>query len=341
MLYSLIRSCLFTLNPDTAHQLTLNTLQWAHRLKLVGLIPKPIQNPLIVMGITFPNPVGLAAGYDRNGEYIDALSALGFGFIEIGTVVPMPQVGNQKPRLFRFPKQQALINRVGFASLGVDYVIQQLKKMQYSGVLGINIGKNKNTPNDQAIQDYLLGFNKLAPYASYITINISSPNTQGLRDLQAREPLQALVQALKKAQHHFFQTHQKYVPLVIKIAPDLNDTEISTIADIILKQQVDGLIATNTTLTRPGLTAVKNAQETGGLSGKPLEELSTEVIQKFHHLLQHHVPIIASGGVIDQVAAEKKLAAGATLVQLYTGLIYQGPSLIRRIASSLKFTQGT
>ncbi len=280
------------------------------------------------MGLHFSNPVGLAAGFDKNADFVDALSALGFGFIEIGTVTPKPQAGNPKPRLFRLIQQEALINRMGFNNLGLDHMAQRLRKIKYRGVLGINIGKNKDTPLEQAINDYLLGFRVMAPFASYIAINISSPNTPGLRDLQQVDRLRELLKALKVEQ----KKQSRYVPLVIKIAPDLSLTEINDMAEIFLEQGLDGLIVSNTTLNRDNLTNSSNTKEAGGLSGAPLLARSTEVIKQFFSLCGDKIPIIASGGIMSADDALLKYQAGAQLVQIYTGLIYRGPKLISDIA---------
>ncbi len=319
---------LFCLDPETAHYATLNLLKLAHTLKLTKFFKKK-SAPLNLMGLEFKNPVGLAAGLDKNGDYIDALGDLGFGFIEIGTVTPRPQPGNPRPRLFRLTKQQALINRMGFNNKGLDYVVARLKKSTYRGILGVNIGKNFDTPLEKATEDYLLGFNAVAQYASYVTINISSPNTTGLRDLQHGELLRSLLQQLKHAQQHYFQLNKKYVPLVVKIAPDLTSEELSTLAHVLLQQNIDGVIATNTTLSREGIED-SLAQEKGGLSGKPLCARSTETIKQLYAVLQDKIPIIGCGGIFSHTDAEKKFAAGARAIQLYSGLIYQGPALIKK-----------
>lgn len=330
MLYSLIKKILFTLPPESVHAWTLQSLQLAYRSHFTALFPQPVKQAVTFMGLNFANRVGLAAGYDRNGEYIDGLAMLGFGFIEIGTVVPQPQTGNAKPRILRFPEQLALINRVGFASLGADYVRNQLKKTKYRGILGVNIGKNKETPIAKAVEDYLYCFNLLAPFASYITINISSPNTIGLRELQAEKNLTELVQALKHAQQQYLAKTQKYVPLVVKIAPDLNDEELQNIANTLLANKIDGVIATNTTLARDSITLPH--PEVGGLSGLPLFARSTAILKKLHTLLNAQIPIIACGGVMDTNTAQEKFTAGASLLQVYTGLIYAGPGLVRKLA---------
>jgi dihydroorotate dehydrogenase len=319
-MYSFIKKILFRLPPETAHKLTLISLDFVYRLGLLKLFFKPHASPCEVMGLTFQNRIGIAAGLDKNAEYIDALAALGVGFIEVGTVTPKPQKGNPKPRLFRLTKQEAIINRMGFNSKGVDYVIKQLEKINYKGILGINIGKNKETPNEQAIDDYVFCFRQLWPFASYITINISSPNTDRLRELQQKEALVPLLMALKQEQQRVFHANHKYVPLVVKVSPDLSQQDLHTLADILLEQKIDGVIATNTTTEHQG--------EQGGLSGRPLQDKSTAVVKQLHSLLQNQIPIIASGGIMDEKSADEKFAAGAVLLQLYTGLIYEGPGLI-------------
>jgi dihydroorotate dehydrogenase len=322
---------LFTLPPETAHTVALQALKCAYRLGLLS--SKQIDaNPIQVMGLTFPNRVGLAAGFDKSAEFIDPLAALGFGFIEVGTITPKPQAGNPKPRLFRIEEQQAIINRMGFNNKGAEHAVTLLQKTKYRGVLGINIGKNRDTAIEHAIDDYLYCFKLLWPYASYITINISSPNTPGLRDLQHTDLLIALLSALKEAQQLILDKHQKYVPLVVKISPDLTEEDIQQMAQIFLDKNMDGVIATNTTLSRDGVEQARYAKEAGGLSGSPLHKQSTNCIAKLHAVLQNTIPIIASGGVIDETCVQEKLAAGAKLIQIYTGLIYAGPQLINRIA---------
>lgn len=333
-MYQLIRKILFCLEPEKAHRIALRSIKLIYQCGLSTFFFKKISdNPCKVMGLTFSNIVGLSAGFDRNGEAIDALASLGFGFIEIGTVVPKPQPGNPPPRLFRLIEEEALINRIGFASKGMDYVAAQLEKIRYKGILGINIGKNKETPNENAIDDYLQVFQKLWRYASYITINVSSPNTPGLRALQQKEPLTILLQSLKQAQKTIFQQHQKYVPLVVKISPDLSLEEVEMLGQVLLQIQIDGVIATNTTLERKGVERSRYAREAGGLSGRPLTSRSTQVINQLHAVLQDSIPIIASGGVIDETVGREKLQAGAKLLQIYTGFIYQGPNLIQDLCS--------
>jgi len=328
MLYNFIRKLLFKLPPETAHTLTLTLLD-----VLPGFLfskPKKLTSKNI-MGIQFPNSVGVAAGLDKNGDHVLALSKLGFGFIEIGTVTPKPQPGNPKPRLFRIPEADALINRMGFNNKGVDYLIEQVKKSRFKGVLGINIGKNFNTDIKNAVEDYLICFRKVYPYASYVTINISSPNTTGLRDLQHAEYLANLLAKLKQEQTTQKQRFSKYVPLVLKIAPDLTAEEIKDIAELVLQYKIDGVIATNTTIDKLSVAQYQYGDEQGGLSGKPLTQKSTEVIKQLHFILGDQTPIIAAGGIMSADDALEKLSAGASLVQIYTGLIYQGPTLIKKI----------
>ncbi len=337
MPYALLRRMLFCLDPETAHDVTFNLLQRLGRGPLNRLFASRVPaSPRTVMGIRFPNPVGLAAGLDKNGDYLDVLGALGFGFIELGTVTPRPQPGNPRPRLFRLIKAQALINRLGFNNQGVDYLIERVRGTGYSGVIGINIGKNAVTPLAQAIDDYRMGLQKVYPYAHYVAVNISSPNTPGLRDLQQGEALIQLLITLKDEQAQLTQKHNRYVPLAIKIAPDLDDEAIDWIAKTLMEHHIDGVIATNTTCLRPGVAELPYVGETGGLSGKPLAERSTQVIARLQKTLQNQLPIIAVGGILCGADAEVKLAAGASLVQLYTGLIYRGPSLVREVAEALE-----
>lgn len=337
MPYALLRRALFCLDPETAHDVTFNLLRRLGYGPLNRLFASHVPaSPRTVMGIRFPNPVGLAAGLDKNGDYLDVLGALGFGFIELGTITPRPQPGNPRPRLFRLIKAQALINRLGFNNQGVDYLLERIKSIRYPGVIGINIGKNAVTPLAQAIDDYRTGLQKVYPYAHYVAVNISSPNTPGLRDLQQGEALIQLLVALKIEQAQLAEKHGRYVPLAVKIAPDLDDKAIDWIAETLMEHGIDGVIATNTTCLRPGVAELPYAQEEGGLSGKPLAERSTQVIVRLQKTLQNQLPIIAVGGILCGADAEAKLAAGASLVQLYTGLIYRGPSLVREVAEVLK-----
>jgi dihydroorotate dehydrogenase len=287
------------------------------------------------MGLDFKNPVGLAAGLDKNGDYINALAALGFGFVEIGTVTPRPQPGNPKPRLFRLPEHQAIINRMGFNNLGIDHLLTQVKHSRHSGILGINIGKNFDTPIENAADDYLIGLRKAYTSASYITLNISSPNTKNLRQLQQGDEIKNLISALKEEQLKLQQEHQRYVPLALKIAPDLTTDEITHIAKLLLEFEIDAVIATNTTVARNRIADHPLAHEAGGLSGAPVREQSTFVVRGLAAELNGKIPIIAAGGILTAADAQEKLAAGASLVQIYSGLIYRGPQLIEDIVKSL------
>jgi len=325
--YALIRPALFALEPETAHRLTLASLQAVHR---AGLGPKAPRAgcPRTVMGLTFQNPVGLAAGLDKNGEYIDALADLGFGFIEVGTVTPRPQPGNPQPRVFRLPQAAALINRMGFNSAGVDALVRNVRRSTWRGVLGINIGKNFDTPLDRAAEDYLVCLRKVYPLASYITINISSPNTKGLRSLQESHQLDALLAAICAERDILANTHGKRVPLALKISPDLDASQVSAVAELLRKHGIDAVIATNTTTTRDHVTGLRYADEAGGLSGAPLTVKATEIVAQLVRELGPAVPVIGVGGIMTAADARAKLAAGAVLVQIYTGLIYAGPQLV-------------
>ncbi|MDO9106566.1 MAG: quinone-dependent dihydroorotate dehydrogenase [Methylovulum sp.] len=336
-LYPLLRPLLFSLDPETAHDTTLKLLDIVHRTRMSSwLYPKLEDKQVKLMGLTFKNPLGLAAGLDKNGDYIDALAALGFGFIEIGTVTPRPQPGNPKPRLFRLPEHQAIINRMGFNNLGMDHLLEQAKHRAYNGVLGINIGKNADTPIADAAADYLTGLRKAYPLAGYITINISSPNTQNLRQLQQGDELKRLISSLKEEQLKLQAEHGRYVPLVLKIAPDLSDDDLVHIARLLLEYAIDGVIATNTTLARDQIAGHPLADQTGGLSGAPVKGKSTDVVRCLAAELTGRIPIIAAGGVFNAVDAQEKLAAGASLVQVYSGLIYRGPILVSDIVNGLK-----
>jgi dihydroorotate dehydrogenase len=335
-LYPLLRPLLFCLDPETAHEVTLKLLQAGYKSGITQLIqPKIADKPVSIMGLTFKNPVGLAAGLDKNGDYIDAVSALGFGFVEIGTVTPRPQAGNLKPRLFRLPEHEAIINRMGFNNSGIDHLLAQVQHSSYQGILGINIGKNADTPIENATEDYLIGLRKAYSAASYITINISSPNTKNLRQLQQGEEIKYLLAALKEEQLKLQQQHTRYVPLAVKIAPDLNDEEISHIARLLLEFSIDAVIATNTTIARDLIANHPLANETGGLSGAPVKDKSTYVVRGLAAELNGKLPIIAAGGILCAEDAKEKLAAGASLVQIYSGLIYRGQQLIADIVTSL------
>lgn len=335
MLYSLLRPALFSLDPEDAHGLTLSGLDLAQRLGLLALLPRAAGRSVHVMGIDFPNAVGLAAGLDKDGAHISALAALGFGFIEIGTVTPRPQPGNPKPRLFRLPKARAIINRMGFNNLGVDHLVENVQASGFKGVLGINIGKNKNTPNERAVDDYLTCLDKVYAHASYVTVNISSPNTQNLRELQKDEALDALLSAIKLRQSELAQQHGKYVPIALKIAPDLDDAQIAAIAALLMMHRLDAVIATNTTIARDAVAGLPHAEETGGLSGAPVRAASTRVVRELARHLKNEVPIIGVGGILSGGDAREKIEAGASLVQLYSGLIYRGPALVRECVQRL------
>jgi len=336
-MYSLLRPLLFTLDPETAHHVTLDGLRTAHGLGLSSLLARrPVDDPRTVMGLQFRNPVGLAAGLDKDGAYIDALAALGFGCIEIGTVTPRPQPGNPKPRLFRLPEAEGIINRMGFNNRGVDALVENIKRSRYRGLLGINIGKNADTPIENAANDYLTCLRKVYTHASYVAVNISSPNTKNLRQLQGGEELDALLAQLKQEQQALADLHSKYVPLAIKIAPDLDDEQIKQIAALLIRHRIDGVIATNTTLSREGVENLAHGNETGGLSGTPVREKSTSVIRRLAAELDGALPIIGVGGILQGEHAAEKIAAGASLVQIYSGLIYRGPALVAECCEALR-----
>lgn len=336
MLYELIRPALFQLNPEIAHHLTLAGLEAMSRLDRWNPLRRlPKDQPRTVMGLEFPNPVGLAAGLDKNGDCIEGLAALGFGFLEIGTVTPRPQPGNVQPRLFRLPQAEAIINRMGFNNKGVDYLVERAKSRQYRGILGINIGKNRDTPVEHALDDYVACLHKVYAHADYVTVNISSPNTPGLRTLQTGENLDQLLSGLN-AERESLAAHQgRRVPLAVKIAPDLEPAEVEEIAAALVRHGIDAVIATNTTSSRQGVEGLPHADEAGGLSGKPVFAASTEIVRQFAQHLSGRVPIIACGGIFGPEDARAKLDAGASLVQIYTGLIYRGPGLPARIVRGL------
>lgn len=340
LLYSLTRPLLFTLDPETAHNLTLPSLKRAAACGLTSLISRPAADPRTVMGITFPNPVGLAAGLDKDGACIDGLAALGFGFIEVGTVTPRAQSGNPKPRIFRLPQANAVINRMGFNNGGVDAFVANVQASKFyrnkEGVLGLNIGKNADTPIERAADDYLHCLEKVYPYASYVTVNISSPNTKNLRQLQGGSELDALLSQLKDAQHRLADRHKRYVPIALKIAPDVDGEQVKSIAGALLRHKMDAVIATNTTITRDAVKGLPHAEETGGLSGAPVFEMSNAVIRALKAELGNAVPIIGVGGILSGDDAKAKIVAGASLVQLYTGLIYHGPALVKECAAALR-----
>ncbi len=325
-MYPLIRPLLFSCDAETAHELTIGCLRLAG-----GLLPaaRPLPGtPTTVMGIPFPNRVGLAAGLDKNGEAIDGLARMGFGFIEIGTITPRAQPGNPRPRMFRLPEVQGIINRMGFNNHGVDALLANVRRARFRGVLGINIGKNFDTPIERATDDYLACLEKVYPLASYVTINISSPNTKNLRQLQGESELDQLLGPLKAAQQRLADEHGRYVPLALKIAPDLEADQITTIADALRRHRIDGVIATNTTIARDRVQGIPHGDQAGGLSGAPVFEASTAVLASLARALGGEVPIIGVGGILDGAGAKAKLEAGASLVQVYSGLVYRGPALV-------------
>ncbi len=334
--YTLLRAALFTLDPETAHDATLTSLNTAHCIGLSRLIPKPQHDPRNVMGLNFPNPVGLAAGLDKNGDCINGLGALGFGFIEIGTITPHPQPGNPRPRLFRLPEAQAIINRMGFNNHGVDALVANVERANFKGVLGINIGKNADTPIEKAADDYLICLRKVYALASYVTVNISSPNTKNLRQLQGENELDALLLQLKLEHGKLAQQHGRHVPLTLKIAPDLDAEQIKQIAALLIKHRIDGVIATNTTLSREGVEGLVHGNEIGGLSGAPVKEKSTTLIRALSTELGGALPIIGVGGITSGTDALEKMQAGASLVQIYSGLIYRGQSLVMEAAEAIR-----
>jgi len=336
MFYSAIRKVFFQFDAEKIHEMTIKGLKKTGATPLNFAYKQQVPNkPVEVMGIKFPNPCGLAAGLDKNGECIRAFDAMGFGFVEVGTVTPRPQPGNDKPRIFRLPEANAVINRMGFNNKGVDYLVDQVRKANFKGVLGINIGKNKDTPEEQAKDDYIKCMRKVYNLASYITVNISSPNTPGLRSLQYGEALNDLLSALKEEQTSLAKQYDKYVPIAVKIAPDLTETEIESIAECLITNNIDGVIATNTTLARDGVKHLAHGDEAGGLSGQPVKAKSTEVIRLLAKALNDKLPIIGVGGIASGEDAKEKIAAGAKLVQVYTGFIYKGPELVKDVVKAL------
>ncbi|SFC13370.1 dihydroorotate oxidase A [Marinospirillum celere] len=335
-MYSLARKLLFSFSGEAAHQLALESLDAAHRLRLTRpFTGTPIHSPVKIMGLEFPNAVGLAAGLDKNADHINSLGSLGFGFIEVGTVTPRPQPGNPKPRLFRIPEQEAIINRMGFNNKGLEHLLKQVRKRHFPGLLGINLGKNLNTSVEQAVDDYLLGLEGVYQEADYVTVNISSPNTPGLRSLQYGEALKDLLKPLKEAQQRLADQHQRYVPLVVKVAPDMNDEELLSLASTLRELKLDGVIATNTTLDKTAVEGLKYGNEEGGLSGRPLTEKACIITRKLTEALEGELPIIGVGGIFSAEDAVERIKAGADLIQLYSGFIYRGPSLIHECAEAI------
>lgn len=324
MLYSCIRQLLFSLQPELSHDFSLKALH-----SIPGfMFPKPKANPINCMGLTFPHQIGLAAGLDKNGDHLDALAKLGFAFIELGTVTPRPQLGNPKPRLFRLPKAHALINRMGFNNRGVDFLVSNLSKSLYQGIVGVNIGKNKDTPLNQAVDDYSYCLRRVYKYASYVTINISSPNTKDLRQLQQEAYFSDLMRVLRQEQLDLERQHKRYVPLLVKLSPDESDEVLKTMAEVILTYKIDGIIATNTTCKREGVSNFAHGDELGGLSGRPLFESSTHSLKVIKQVVGDEVTLVGVGGIDSKDKALAKLKAGASLLQVYTGLIYHGPGLV-------------
>jgi len=335
--YSLARPFLFCLDAERAHDLALLSIETAYRTGLNPLLAaKPAPLPTQVFGLSFANPVGLAAGLDKNGAHIDALAALGFGFIEIGTITPRAQTGNPKPRMWRLPEHRAVINRLGFNNEGVDALVRNVERARYNGVLGINIGKNKDTPNERATEDYLFCLERVYARASYITVNISSPNTQGLRDLQEEETLRRFVGTLREAQERLAGQHGTRKPMLLKIAPDLSEADLDGIAQVLLTARIDGVICTNTTIDRSAIAGATHAEEAGGLSGKPLFEKATSVLRGMAKRFGAKIPLVGVGGILSGADAAAKMAAGANLVQFYSGMVYRGPELIRECVDAIK-----
>lgn len=335
-MYSVLRNLLFTLPAETSHELSLDILSACERLKLTQLVmPDPVFDPVEVMGLQFPNRVGLAAGLDKNGDFFNGLGALGFGFVEIGTVTPRSQPGNALPRLFRLPEAQAIINRMGFNNKGVEHLVAQVKRRRFKGVLGINIGKNFDTSVENAQQDYLTCMDRVYEHADYITINISSPNTPGLRDLQFGQQLADLLAALSERRKKLSDQSGRRVPVAVKIAPDMDEVNLKAVAELLVTHDMDAVIATNTTIDKESVAGFMHGTEQGGLSGAPLTHASTDIIFSLNEILQGELPIIGVGGIMSARDAREKIEAGASLVQLYTGFIYKGPGLIQQSALEL------
>jgi dihydroorotate dehydrogenase len=335
MIYELAKKALFASDPETAHLLSMESLKLAHQVGASKLVCRHRDIPVRCMGLDFPNPVGVAPGLDKNADYFEALGALGFGFVEVGTITPKPQAGNPKPRIFRLPEAQALINRLGFNNKGVDHLVRQVRRRRYGGILGINIGKNATTPNEKAAEDYLYCLEQVFPFADYITVNISSPNTKDLRELQAETSLNALLSQLAKRRQRLQKTHGRRVPMAVKIAPDLDAGGLEAIARVVRDHDIEAVIATNTTISRPGVFGMKHAGETGGLSGAPLKPMANKVLQELRSLLPGTIDLIGVGGICTGQDAVDKLVRGAQLVQFYTGMIYRGPALLNECLQSI------
>ena len=336
MLYRAVRPLLFALDPEAAHSFSLGSLNILARLSAASLLASPAPRmPVRVMGLDFPNPVGLAAGLDKDGEHIDGLAALGFGFLEIGAVTPRAQPGNTKPRLFRLPEAEALINRLGFNNRGADVLVENIRRSGYRGIVGVNIGKNSDTPNERAHEDYIACLRKVYAHASFVTANISSPNTKDLRSLQQADGLDALLVSLTAERDLLAKRYGNRIPLAVKVAPDLDDAGIETIADRVAARGIDAVIATNTTVSREGVVHLRASRERGGLSGAPLRALATAVVRRLRRRLPASVAVIGVGGIASAADAREKLDAGASLVQLYTALVYRGPALVGEIVRGL------
>jgi dihydroorotate dehydrogenase len=336
MLYEALQPLLFRLDGETAHDAALRALHVAFALHLTRAAAPLPGRAVRVMGIDFPNPVGLAAGLDKNGAHIDALASFGFGFIEIGTVTPRPQPGNPRPRMFRLPAARAVINRMGFNNQGVDALVANVNRSHFRGVLGINVGKNFDTPIERAADDYVECLRKVYPLAGYVAANVSSPNTKNLRELQQGDALDRLLGSLMDQRESLASVHGRRVPIVVKLAPDLEETALEAAADACLRHRIDGVIATNTTIARDGVAGLPHADETGGLSGAPVKAKATHVLARLHAHLGDRVPLIGVGGILCAADAKEKMAAGASLVQVYTGLVYRGPALVKELVAALR-----
>ena len=336
-MYPLLRPLLFRLDAERAHDLALAGIDAAfrcHGSRLLAPLAPPL--PLDVFGLHFPNPVGLAAGLDKNGAHVDALAALGFGFIEVGTTTPRPQAGNPRPRMFRLPAHEAVINRLGFNNAGVGVLVRNVERAAWRGVLGINIGRNRDTPNERATDDYLHCLERVHARASYVTINISSPNTRGLRDLQEEETLRRFIGTLREAQERLAARDGQRKPMLLKIAPDLDEAALDAMAAVLLDAAIDGVVATNTTIDRSAVAGDRHAAEAGGLSGKPLLARSTAVLAGLARRFDGKVPLVGVGGILEGKDAAAKVVAGASLVQFYTGLVYRGPALVGECVEALR-----
>ena len=336
MFYDLARRVLFATDPETAHELTLEGLKLGRWVGATKLLCRERNQPVTCMGLEFPNPVGVAPGLDKNGDYFEALGDLGFGFVEIGTVTPRPQPGNPKPRVFRLTEAQAMINRLGFNNKGVDHLVSRVRRHRFKGVLGINIGKNFDTPNENAADDYLACLEKVWPYADYITVNISSPNTKNLRELQGEDELDALLGALSTRREQLADEYERCVPVALKVAPDLEDGAIPVIAEVVARHRMDAVIATNTTIGREGVEGMKHADEGGGLSGAPLKRKADQTLAELRKALPKEIAMIGVGGITCGQDAVDKLALGADLVQFYTGMVYRGPELVSECLRAIK-----